>query len=72
MNWYADQRQKWIREMLRVYGFINRQHIMRKFGLSNAAAALDFKQFISTNPEAMTYDSNRRCYVATTEFGGNS
>lgn len=65
MNWFADQRQNWIAQMLKVYGFINRQHLMRNFGISNAQAALDFKSFNNTNPGEMLYDSTQRCYVAT-------
>ncbi|MGB0410166.1 MAG: hypothetical protein ACPGFA_01150 [Pikeienuella sp.] len=53
--------------MLAVYGFINRSHIMRKFGLSNAAAALTIKDFNTAHPGAMAYDAIRKCYVATNE-----
>lgn len=68
MNWFADQRQDWIAQMLKVYGFINRQHLMRNFGISNAQAALDFKSFNSKNPGTMRYDSSQRCYIATTKL----
>lgn len=53
--------------MLKVYGFINRQHLMRNFGISNAQAALDFKSFNSKNPGTMRYDSSQKCYFATTK-----
>lgn len=53
--------------MQKVYGFINRQHLMRNFGISNAQAALDFKSFNSKNPGEMLYDSVRKCYVSTTK-----
>ncbi len=36
MKWFEQHRQDWIAEMLRVYGFINRDHLMRKFGISPA------------------------------------
>ncbi len=32
-RWYKTHRMEWIAEMLRVYGFINREHVMRKFGI---------------------------------------
>lgn len=52
--------------MLRVYGHINRQHLMRMFGISGAQAVIDFRRFNATNPGAMTYDNRRKTYVATT------
>ena len=33
-RWYKTYRMEWIAETLRVFGFINREHIERKFGLS--------------------------------------
>lgn len=52
--------------MLKVSGLINRQHLMRDFGISNAQAALNSKLFNSNNPSAMRYDNIQKCYVATT------
>ncbi|WP_291732280.1 hypothetical protein [Leisingera sp. F5] len=66
MNWFAERRQEWIAQMLAVYGFINRQHLMRNFGISGAQAALDFNRFNDAHPNAMTYDNRRKTYVATT------
>ena len=51
--------------MLDVYGHINRSHLMRKFGVSNAQAALDFAAFKREKPGQMTYDPRRKSYVAT-------
>lgn len=65
MNWFAEKRQEWISEMLDVYGHINRSHLMRKFGVSNAQAALDFAAFKREKPGQMTYDPRRKSYVAT-------
>lgn len=42
-NWFARQRQAWIIEMLEIYGFINRHHIVKKFGVSVPQASLDLK-----------------------------
>lgn len=64
MNWFAEQRQEWIGEMLAVYGFINRIHIRRKFGVSYAQAALDFRAFNEANPDAMKYDNRKKIYYA--------
>lgn len=64
MNWFEQQRQQWIAEMLDVVGFINRGHIMRKFGISMPRASSDLKKFMKRNPDAMTYDSAGKRYVA--------
>ena len=62
MNWFADQRQAWIAEMLRVYGFINREHLQRKFGISQPQASLDLQTYRRAHP-ALRYDVSRKCYV---------
>jgi len=64
MTWYTDFRQEWIGEMLAIYGFINRAHICRKFGVSKPQAALDLREFQKANPGAMTYDNRQKTYVA--------
>lgn len=64
MNWAAEQRQTFISEMLRVYGFISRQHLMRKFMISNAQAAIDFREWKKANPEGARYDTRKKVYVA--------
>jgi hypothetical protein len=62
MNWFAEQRQSWIAEMLHVYGFINREHLQRKFGISQPQASYDLKQFCAAHPRAIRYDVSRKCY----------
>ena len=64
MNWFASHRQEWIADMLRVYGFINRFHLARKFGISTAQAANDFRAFHENNPDAMKYDARKKIYYA--------
>ena len=66
MTWFAEQRQRWISEMLEVYGFINRQHMQRKFRVSEAQAANDFRAFLEANPDAMHYDASEKTYRANT------
>lgn len=46
-----------------VYGFVNREHLMRKFGISRPQASADLQLFQRDNPKAMTYDLSRKCYV---------
>lgn len=67
MNWYARQRQNWIGEMLAIYGFINRRHIVAKFGCSPQQAGYDLTAYASTNPTKTHYDPKQKAYVASSE-----
>lgn len=66
MAWAEDQRQDWIAEALRVFGFINRHHLCRKFGISQPQAANDFRRFMRERPNQMTYDATAKRYVTAT------
>jgi hypothetical protein len=63
VNWFTEQRQLWIMDAITVFGFINRDHLMRKFGISRPQASADLRQFQRDNPNALRYDSSRKCYV---------
>lgn len=62
-NWFALQRQAWIAEMLTIYGFINREHLQRKFGISTPQASIDLQTYMREHPRDITYDLSRKCYV---------
>lgn len=64
MNWFFNHRQEWIAEMLRVYGFINRGHLVRKFGISRAQSTFDLQTFITRHPDAVEYNPSKKCYEA--------
>lgn len=64
MNWFAEHRQEWIAETLRVFGFINREHIERKFRVSTPQASMDLRDFQHTNPNAMNYNPSTKRYEA--------
>lgn len=63
-NWFVRQRQEWIYETLRVFGFINREHLERKFGISTPQASADIKAFMCAHPMLISYDLNAKRYVA--------
>jgi len=63
-NWFVNCRQNWIAEMLRVYGFINREHLMRKFRMSQPQASADLQRFLKVHPDLVAYDLSRKTYVA--------
>lgn len=65
MNWFARQRQEWIAETLRVFGYIGRPHLERKFGISTPQASHDLREFQRLNPGRIAYDGRAKCYVAT-------
>lgn len=64
MAWAEDYRQNWIAETLRVFGYINREHIMKKFGISMPQASLDLRTFQKAHPGAVRYDLSAKRYVA--------
>jgi len=61
--WFAEYRQAWIAEMLAIYGFINREHLQRKFDISVPQASNDLRVFMADHPKAITYDLSRKAYV---------
>lgn len=63
MNWFTRARHDWIAEQLHVYGFINRDHLVRKFGISVPQASHDLTAFVRQHPDAVRYDLQRKCYV---------
>lgn len=63
MNWFVKHRMEWIAETLRVFGFINRQHLMRKFGISTPQASKDMNLFIKLNPGVAEYDLSAKQFI---------
>lgn len=63
VRWFEQHRQDWIAETIRVFGWINRCHIERKFGLSTPQASLDLKKFMANNPGRIIYDKSAKQYV---------
>jgi len=63
MKWFKQHRMEWVAECLRVYGFINRKHIMVKFGLSMPQASKDLADFQKLYPKAAEYDLSAKVFV---------
>lgn len=63
-RWFRRYRQDWIAEMLRIYGFINREHLIRKFEVSTPQASNDLQQFQAERPGVMTYNASSKRYEA--------
>ena len=62
MNWAQEQRLNWIKEVLEVFGSLNRIHIMKKFRVSEPQSALDLKLFMKKNPGLMIYNAASKRY----------
>lgn len=67
MNWCEQQRMDWIAESLRVFGFINREHVMRKFRISQPQASKDLNTYMRRFPHAMQYNLSAKRYEAIRE-----
>jgi DNA polymerase I-like protein with 3'-5' exonuclease and polymerase domains len=65
MTWCEQQRHDWIGECLRVFGFINREHLQRKFGISQPQASKDLNAYLKRYPKAMTYNLTTKRYEAS-------
>jgi hypothetical protein len=61
-DWFQRCRQDWIAETLQVFGFINREHLRRKFDISNPQASKDLATFLKQNPKLMRYNVNAKRY----------
>lgn len=64
MRWFERHRQDWIAETVRIFGFIQRQHIERKFGVTTAQASRDLQAFMAANPAALEYNGSAKRYEA--------
>lgn len=64
MKYFPNERQLWIAESLRVFGFINRGVMRRKYGISAALAKSDLRAFLKANPGRMLYNAKLKVYFA--------
>jgi hypothetical protein len=61
--WPTSAAAAWIAETVRVYGFINRDHIKRKFRVSTQQASIDLRRLLKANPGTIAYDGRLKRYV---------
>ena len=64
-KWFENQRVAFIAEMLNIYGFINREHLMRKFGISRPQASKDLQEYKAHSSGSVFYNLSRKRYEAT-------
>jgi hypothetical protein len=63
LNYFQRKRLKFINNMIWVYGYIQRGHLMRRFGISETQAAQDIEVVQKTFPHLMVYNRQLKCYV---------
>jgi DeoR/GlpR family transcriptional regulator of sugar metabolism len=64
-RWFESKRIEFIAEMLHIYGFINREHLMRKFGISQPQASKDLQSFQRNSSGSMVYNMKAKRYERT-------
>ena len=64
-RWFESRRIAFIADMLHIYGFINREHLMRKFGISRPQASKGLSAFQRNSAGGMVYNVNRKRYERT-------
>lgn len=63
-NYFNKLRQAWIMEMIYIYGYVNRTHLRRKFGISIPQASQDIRQFLEAHPGELAYNDSSKRYEA--------
>lgn len=61
-NWFTEQREQWISEAIEIYGFINREHVQQKFGISSAQASKDIQAVLRRPDSGIVYNFSTKRY----------
>lgn len=67
-GWFQNARLEWARESIEIFGFLNRRHLMAKFGISEPQAAADLKRARARWPDHFHYNPKAKRF----ERGGKS
>lgn len=62
-NWFTETRLAWIKETVEIFGFINREHIEKKFGISPAQVSLDLRAAQERWPDLLKYNRSAKQYI---------
>lgn len=60
-GYFKRMRVDWVKETIRIYGFINREHVMRKFDVSMPQASADLMA-AGREDAAIQYNSSTKRY----------
>lgn len=61
-TWFKRHRLEWIRESVLIFGFINREHIEKKFQVSTPQASQDIRDAMAEWPLLMRYNTSAKRY----------
>ena len=61
-TWFEKTRLEWIHEKLGIYGFIRREHLIKKFGISVPQASIDFRKYVLKYPRKVFYNPHSKRY----------
>ena len=59
-DWFIVHRTEWIREIIEVYGYINREHVEKKFGVSTPQASQDLQRAVEQYPDIVYNKVSKR------------
>ncbi|MBD9539973.1 hypothetical protein IB276_10970 [Ensifer sp. ENS04] len=62
MRYFEKLRIGWIIESVEIFGFINRSHVVKKFGVTEQVASKDFQSIQKLHPHLMRYDTSAKSY----------
>ena len=62
LTWAEQYRMNWIKESILIFGFLNCEHIQKKFSLSKPQASNDIKMFMGLYPNTMKYNLSAKRY----------
>lgn len=68
MRFFEQARMDYIDEFLGMHGFINRGHLIKKFGISMPQASHDLTKYKSQNPDKIFYNASAKRYEARREL----
>jgi hypothetical protein len=68
LRWSVEQRLAFIEERLFWLGEVNRNDLVRRFGVSMGQASVDIARYLAHTPKGVVYDKRAKRYVADGSF----
>jgi hypothetical protein len=68
LRWSVERRLHFVEQQLFWVGRINRQDLIKKYGISMSQASADINKYLALDPRGIRYDKSAKCYVADETF----
>ena len=68
LRWSVERRLAFVEERLFWLGTVNRNDLVRRFGVSMSQASTDIGRYLAEKPKGIDYDKSAKCYVAGESF----